>query len=124
MSRFKKLFPYSAAVASYFYLLPLLGRDTGSFILILIFAVPLLCLLTGLIFGARHGTDLLYPLIVGILFIPSIFLYYNTTAWVYIILYAMIALLGNVLGSRLFQRNDPETEQVFIPAVQQKNAEE
>jgi hypothetical protein len=120
MSRFKKLFPYSAAAASYFYLLPLLGRDTGSFILILIFAVPLLCLLTGLILGARHGIDLLYPLIVGSLFIPSIFLYYNSTAWVYILLYAMIAFGGNVLGSRLFRRNKPETEQVVNLAAQQK----
>jgi multisubunit Na+/H+ antiporter MnhF subunit len=104
MDHLKRLLPYLAAIVAYFYLLPLLGRDTGSFILILVFAVPLFCLLTGMLYGARHGFDMLYPVIVGLLFIPSIFIYYNSTAWVYILIYAVISFVGTLAGSQLVRR--------------------
>ena len=42
----KKLLPYIGVTALAFYLLPLAGRDTGSFILILLVLIPLICLFT------------------------------------------------------------------------------
>lgn len=44
-----------------------------------------------------------YAVITAVLFIPSIFIYYNTSACVYMIGYGIIALLGNLV-SRLFLR--------------------
>jgi hypothetical protein len=40
---------------------------------------------------------------VAILFAPTIFIFYNTSAWVYIITYAIVALVGNGIG-RIFYR--------------------
>ena len=87
-----------------FYLLPFFGRDTGSFMLILLMVIPGLCLAVSLYQGYRYGMQLLYPFLVGMLFAPTLAIYYNYTAWVYIVIYALIALLGMGLGN-LFHKS-------------------
>jgi hypothetical protein len=82
-----------------FYLLPFFGRDTGSFMLILLMIIPGLCLVVSIYQGYRYGMQFLYPILVGMLFAPTLAIYYNYTAWVYIILYALIALFGMGLGN-------------------------
>lgn len=39
-----------------------------------------------------------YAVIVAILFIPTIPIFYNSTAWIYIFVYGAIALIGNAIG--------------------------
>lgn len=58
--------------------------------------LPLLTLICAVIYGVRQGFDFLLPVTVTILFVPTIFIFYNATAWGYIIVYAVIALVGNV----------------------------
>jgi hypothetical protein len=43
-------------------------------------------------------------LIVAIMFAPSIFIFYNSSAWVYVVGYAVIALLGNLIALPLRKR--------------------
>jgi hypothetical protein len=43
MEKFKKMFLYLLICAAAFYVLPLLGKDTGSFMLILLMLIPLIC---------------------------------------------------------------------------------
>ncbi|MCC5911289.1 MAG: hypothetical protein JJT76_12700 [Clostridiaceae bacterium] len=105
MDKLKQMLPYLIVTAIAFYLLPLLGRDTGSFMLILLIAVPLICFTAALLHGARSGFKLFYPLIVASLFIPTIFIYYNSTAWIYTVIYAAIALVGTTIGSSIIQQN-------------------
>lgn len=101
-TRFRLLL-YAIPLAADFYLLPLLIQDTGSAMLPLLVVMPLLTLITGLVYGLRHGFSFLPALLAGVLFLPSLFLYYNASAWVYAPLYALITLLGVGLG-RLFHQ--------------------
>lgn len=93
--------PYLAALGLDFYLLPFLARDTGAAMLLMLCVMPLAAFCTALIGGARHGFSLLLPLAALALFLPSVFLHYNATAWVYGPVYAAVVLAGNALG-RLF----------------------
>ena len=83
-----------------FYIVPMLIKDTGSGMFILLI-VCLITLITSLIYGLRNTVDFIYPLIVAILFIPTLFIYYNISAWVYIIAYSLIAFIGELLGKTL-----------------------
>ena len=54
-----------------FYIVPMLIKDTGSGMFILLIVIPLITLITSLIYGLRNTVDFIYPLIVAILFIPT-----------------------------------------------------
>ena len=84
-----------------FYLIPVLIQDTGSGMFILLIVIPLITLITSIIYGLRNVFDFIYPLIVAILFIPTLFIYYNASAWTYILVYSMIAVIGELLGKTL-----------------------
>lgn len=101
MDKIKKNWIYYLIIFITFYLIPILIKDTGSGIFILLIVIPLITLITSLIYGLRNTVDFIYPLIVAILFIPTLFIYYNTSAWVYVIAYSMISLIGELLGKTL-----------------------
>ena len=99
-----KMLPYLLACASAIYVIPFLGVSTGVFMLMplaLLIAAPTACFIASLIYGIKNKFKLLqiiYPILVGILFIPAISIYYNETAWIYSIAYTVIALVGNIIG--------------------------
>lgn len=81
-----------------FYIFPLFAGPTdaiGMVILILLFTFIL-----STIIGAfsKEKLSYLYPLIIAILFIPSVFIYYNESALIHAIWYFVDSLLGMVLG--------------------------
>lgn len=98
MNKFKRMLPYLLVIALAIYLLPALGKDTGSFMLILLIAIPFVCFVGALLHGAKWGFNVLFSIIVAALFIPTIFIYYNSSAWVYTVIYALAALIGSALG--------------------------
>ena len=53
------------------------------------------------VYGLRRGFSLLLPLAALLLFLPTIFLFYNSSAWVYAPACALIALAGNGAGKLL-----------------------
>ena len=101
MDKIKKNWIYYLVIFITFYLIPILIKDTGSGMFILLIVIPLITLITSLIYGLRNTFDFIYPLLVAILFIPTLFIYYNTSAWIYIISYSMIAVIGELLGKTL-----------------------
>ncbi|MDD6596136.1 MAG: hypothetical protein PUE92_08870 [Catenibacterium mitsuokai] len=101
MDKIKKNWVYYFIIFITFYLIPILIQDTGSGMFILLIVIPLITLITSIIYGLRNVFDFIYPLIVAILFIPTLFIYYNISAWVYIIEYSLIALIGEILGKTL-----------------------
>lgn len=60
--------------------------------------IPIVCFVTSMMYGIRNAFDFWYAFIVAILFIPSIFIFYNSSAWIYVVVYAGIALLGNFIA--------------------------
>ena len=101
MNEFKKMIPYFLASAASFYLFPLLGNSTGSFMLILLVIIPLTCFAISFIYGLKNGWNRFFPIAIGILFIPAIFIYFNSTAWVYIVGYSIISLAGVFVGKTI-----------------------
>ena len=101
MENFKKNWIYYFIILIAFYIVPMLIKDTGSGMFILLIVIPLITLITSIIYGLRNTVDFIYPLLVAILFIPTLFIYYNTSAWVYVIAYSMVAVIGELLGKTL-----------------------
>lgn len=101
MEKLKKNWIYYLIILIAFYLVPIRITDTGSGMAILLIVIPLIALITSLIYGLRNTFDFIYPLVVAIMFIPTLFIYYNASAWIYIIGYSLIALIGELLGKTL-----------------------
>lgn len=101
MNKIKKNWIYYLIIFITFYLIPILIKDTGSGMFILLIVIPLITLITSIIYGLRNTFNFIYPLIFAILFIPTLFIYYNTSALVYVIAYSMIAFIGELLGKTL-----------------------
>ena len=96
------LLPCALLLCADFYLLPLLIRDTGSAMLLLLAAMPLAAFLLAVHWGLRQGFCPLLSMAALALFLPSLPLFYNISAWVYGVFYALVVLAGTGVG-RLFQ---------------------
>ena len=81
-----------------FYIIPCFIKDTGSAMVVMLVMIPMICLATSIMYGIRNGVDFRYALITAIMFIPSVFMFYNSSAWIYVVVYAGIALLGNLIA--------------------------
>lgn len=98
MDKLKKNIVFYILLFIDFYVIPSFIKDTGSAMIVMLMIIPLICLLTSVFYGIRNGFDFWYILIVAIMFTPSIFMFYNSSAWVYVVGYTVIALLGNLIA--------------------------
>lgn len=82
-----------------FYLLPLCGGPTD--ILGVIFLLFVGTFILGILWGllVKEKYKYFYPIIVALIFIPSIFIYYNSSALIHSLWYLIISLVGTLLGS-------------------------
>lgn len=81
-----------------FYVFPLfmyLYEPIGTVMLIL-FVTLILSILLGII--SKNKMKYLYPLIIAVLFIPSIFIYYNESATIHSLWYFVISMIGLFFG--------------------------
>lgn len=101
MNRIKKLLPYLMVNIICFYLLTLLMKDTGSAMFILLFVIPVITFVNAIICGKKNSFDILYPLLVMVIFVPYVLIYMNESATIYIFIYGAISLMGLIVGSRL-----------------------
>ncbi len=98
MKVFKNMIPYLAGIIAVFYLLPLCMRNTAGAMMVLLFAMPVLCFGISFAYGRMRGFHVLYPLAVSLCFLPSIWIFYNESALIYVAAYGAVALLGSFLG--------------------------
>ena len=98
MQKVKPMLPYLGIILVVFYLLPIVIQGMGSAMLILLIAIPVICFVCALLYGIKNGFNIIFPIVVGLLFIPSLFIFYNETAWVYSVAYLVISLIGNLIG--------------------------
>ncbi|MBS5360069.1 MULTISPECIES: hypothetical protein [Finegoldia] len=101
MNRIKKLLPYLMVNIICFYLLTLLMKDTGSAMFILLFVIPVITFVNAIMCGKKNSFDILYPLLVMVIFVPYVLIYMNESATIYIFIYGVISLMGCFVGSRL-----------------------
>ncbi len=86
-----------------FYLIPLLmNADTViGVILFLLLGTFTLTLVLNII--SKLKIKYFYPLIVAIIFIPSIFIYYNESALIHTLWYFIDSLIGMIIGTCIFK---------------------
>lgn len=99
----KEMLPYLLIIMISYYLLPyLLIKDTGSGMSTLLFLLPIIISVTSHIYGYKlKKLNLLFNILVGLLFLPVIFIYMNIYGLIYIIIYSIISLILNYLGKTL-----------------------
>lgn len=98
------LLPYLAALAVNFYLLPFLMRNTGLAMLMMLAVMPLAAFLTGAVYGILNGFSILLPAAALVLFLPTLFIHYNASAWVYAVFYMAIVLAGTGVGRAFYRK--------------------
>ena len=86
-----------------FYIVPLLigSTDIIGLVLLLIVGTFILSIIISSI--SKEKVKYFYPLAVSILFIPSIFIYYNETALIHIVWYFVDSLIGLVMGTIIYR---------------------
>ena len=84
-----------------FYIFPLFAGPTDAMgmVFLIIISTFILSILMGIISKAK--LKYLYPVVVSILFIPSIFIYYNSSAFVHSLWYLVVSIIGLLVGSIL-----------------------
>ena len=82
-----------------YYLLPLTAgpADGMGLVVLIILLTHILSLILGIISNNKY--KLLYPIIVSIIFIPSVFIYYNESALIHSIWYLVDSSIGIFIGS-------------------------
>ena len=84
-----------------FYIFPLFAGPTDA--MWMVFLIWLSTLILSIIIASisKEKIKYLYPIIIAILFIPSVFIYYNESALVHSIWYLVISFIGIILGTIL-----------------------
>lgn len=99
MKKIREMSVYLIVITLAFYVLPAFINDTVTGIFFLLILTPIICFITSIIYGIRHSFNLIFLLLIIALFIPTIFIFYNESAAVYVLIYGIIAAIGNLLGS-------------------------
>ena len=99
MKKIREMSVYLIVITLAFYVLPAFINDTGTGIFFLLILIPIICFITSIIYGIRHSFNLIFLLLIMALFIPTIFIFYNESAAVYVLIYGIIEAIGNLLGS-------------------------
>ena len=85
-----------------YYLLPPLFLQTDGPIWFLLLVInPLACIVSGFVFGLICGiqkTAILHPIIAALAFVPTLFIYYNDSALVYLAFYVITSVMGVAVG--------------------------
>lgn len=102
--KMKGLWSFLLIIIISFYLLPLMVKDTGSGMLVLLVALPIISLTCSLIYGLKNGFQPLFTILLMVLFIPSVFLIYNSSAMIYAFLYGGLSCIGMYIGFHLAKK--------------------
>lgn len=104
----KKLVDCSIVTLTAFLGAPILffGFDSVTLMSLTLFVLfPLVCLICGILCGRENGLHLHYPILVALLFLPTIFLFYDSSVWPFWVTYIMIAFIGVAIGYFIQRRN-------------------
>lgn len=91
------LFYLLIIVIAFYGSLLLLNYDISLEVFLLLFAIPIICLATSITYGIINKFNILFSILVLILFVPFVFSY-NINSWIYLVIYPVLTLIGNVMG--------------------------
>ena len=81
-----------------FYIFPVFAGPTDAMgmVVLIILVTFVLSIIIGSI--SKEKIKYLYPIIISILFIPSVFIYYNKSALIHSVWYLAISFMGLIIG--------------------------
>lgn len=82
-----------------FYIFPLFAGPTDAMGMVLILLITTLILPVILGSISNNKVKYLYPIVISIIFIPTVFIYYNESALIHAIWYLVISEIGMILGT-------------------------
>lgn len=104
----KKLIVYTIILAAVFYIIPIAGKIGAPIELmttLLIVVNSLACLGTSAVFGIKHGFKLYFLMLAPLLFIPSMYIFYNDSAFIYAVIYLFLSAAGLAIGCAIRKFN-------------------
>ena len=98
MKKFLKEFILLLIQLFMFYIFPLFAGPTDAMgmVFLIIVATFVLSIILGVV--SNQEIKYIYPLLIAIIFIPSVFIYYNESALIHSIWYLVISTIGLLLG--------------------------
>lgn len=114
MKKFLKEFILLLIQLFMFYIFPLFAGPTDAMgmVFLIIVATFVLSIILGIV--SNQKIKYLYPLLIAIIFIPSVFIYYNESALIHSVWYLVISttglLLGMIIRKILFKEKEIENE--------------
>ncbi len=105
--------PYLIMTSLIFFILPTLEPNSRYFSFFMLLIIPAYCFVSAFIYGLKNGKVWFYPIFMGIIFLPPMFMIIEMKSLIYGGMYGAIALLGMFLGSLLKKRkdDDPDSEE-------------
>ena len=82
----------------FFYIMPLTAGPTDMMGLVVL--IIIVTFILGIVLGiiSNNKIKYLFPIVISILFIPTIFIYYNESAWIHSIWYLVLSIVGLLIG--------------------------
>lgn len=86
-----------------FYIFPLFAGPTDA--MGMVFLIIVTTFILSIIIGSisKEKIKYLYPIVIAILFIPSVFIYYNESALVHAVWYLIVSFIGLILGTVIYK---------------------
>lgn len=81
-----------------YYIFPMFAGPTDAMgmVVLIIIATFILAIIIGAI--SKGKIKYFYPVIISILFLPSVYIYYNSSALIHAIWYLVVSSIGEVIG--------------------------
>lgn len=88
-----------------FYIFPIFAGPTDAIgmVLLIVIATLILSMIVGIV--SKEKIKYLYPVVTSIIFIPSIFIYYNESALVHSLWYLVVSTIGLTIGTIIYKLN-------------------
>ena len=96
-SKYRQLLVYVVVALLYYFIPVFLIQDTGSVMFFIVIGIPVIVFVGSMLFSLKFGYYWYFPIIIGLLWIPNLFLL-NDSAAVYILMYAVVSFVGQLIG--------------------------
>ncbi len=101
-----KVFPYIIVLLIAYLVLPLISGDTGSAMFNILFVLPLLNVILGLIYSYKNRVSIYYYILNFIALLPTItFIFKQWDTLIYALIYFLAAVFGTFIGIGLKKYN-------------------